>query len=113
MLSADDIEADRAAMRLALAAVEEARRALLDRLGGGEVVAVPDEPDDQWPPDPMTINRFDGTWLLVKTAKDVVGCSIDTIYRRIGTEDIAVKVGGVWWVNRARLLGGPYPKRPA
>lgn len=107
MTTAADIAPNRAeAIRQHLRAID----ALLNSLGGGEVEVV----EEAWPPDPMTINLHDGTWLLAKAAKDVAGCSIDTIYRRIAAENIAVKIGGVWWVNRARLLSGrSYPKRSA
>lgn len=105
MLSADDIVA---IIRPVLDRAEssEARRAALARLGGGEVPV-----EEQWPPDPGTIDIHDGSWVSVKTAAHLADNVPGTIYRRIADEDLAVYIGGKWWVNRARLLSGRrYPK---
>lgn len=102
MTTAADIDTDREAMRLALAAVEEARRALLARLGGGEVeVAVE---GDAWPPNPATIDLNDGTWWSTSEAVYALRCSEDTALRRAKTEPIAIQVGVRWWFKRERAL---------
>ena len=51
---------------------------------------------------PSTINLNDGSWLTIELAANVRHCSRKTIERRL--DEIGVKIGGRWWVNRTRLL---------
>lgn len=90
------VDTDREAIRQHLRAIE----ALLDGQDGDAAVV-----EEAWPPDPATINLRDGTWVRRERAAELANCHLDTIKRRIAHEDIAIKVGGKWWVNRARLLG--------
>jgi len=60
--------------------------------------------EDSWPPDPVTIDLNDGSWLSRGEAAYLTRSSTDTITRRMSEEKIAIRIGKKWWIKKARLL---------
>ncbi len=95
-------------IRADLAAALDHLRSIEARIGGAT-----SDPVEIWPPDPLSINLHNGTWLLVPDAAFVAARSESWVRRRIRDENIAIQIGATLWVSRIRLLSGKkYPKVP-